>query len=192
MRAPCAFRRRARGARDIGEREAWWGVDSRSHRQTHHGNERHRPGAAWAISGATPPGAQKADANARKSFDQPCCRTSSVARSLGGSPQVLVRPQPARSQVTVRQPMPAPAQSRKAAGSCGPDEGPYGAKLDRSCATQRRSIKLTTHMERYRPKTEPSARYRLNCTSRWTFSALALMGRRKAQALWCHFPPARV
>src|ERR1700738_2002671 len=97
-----------------------------------------------------------------------------VARSLRANSGL--RPQPARSQVTVRQPMPARAQARKAAGSCGSNEAPYGAKLDRSCAAQRRLIQLTTHIERYRPKAEPSARYRLNCTSRWTFSALALMG----------------
>src|ERR1700730_15090735 len=40
-----------------------------------------------------------------------------VTRSLRATSGL--RPQPARSQVTVRQPMPARAQARKAAGSCG-------------------------------------------------------------------------
>src|ERR1700730_14103744 len=39
-----------------------------------------------------------------------------VARSLRATPGL--RPQPARSQVTVRQPMPALAQARKPTGSC--------------------------------------------------------------------------
>ena len=59
----------------------------------------------------------------------------------------------------------------------------YAAKLDRSCAAQRRSMRLTTQMERYLPSRELSARYRLNCTSRCTLSEPAPSGLRKSHAL---------
>src|SRR5262249_31067377 len=42
-----------------------------------------------------------------------------------------------------------------------------------------------------RPNTDPSARYRLNCTSRCTLSELELIGLRKSQALWRHSFPTR-
>jgi hypothetical protein len=54
-------------------------------------------------------------------------------------------------------------------------------------ASELQDIELAmVSQERYRPNTDPSARYRLNCTSRCTLSELKLIGLRKSQALWCH------
>ena len=117
------------GARDIGEREAW--LERRRQadhtRQTHHGNERHiaqEPLGQYRAQRL--PGAQK---KLTRMLENPLI--SHAVALLPGGPKPWrvasgLRPQPARSQVTVRQPMPAPAQARKAAGSCGSDEGPTG------------------------------------------------------------------